>query len=140
MLNSIPMLEDQNHDSVVFRLEMNGRNFLFTGDMDLEAEEEIVQQALQKGINAGPAIDVLKVAHHGSKTSTGESWLQFWHPSAAVISAGVNNLYGHPKAEVLERLEANHAAIFRTDQQGEIQMRVRVGRIMVRHKLAEGAD
>ncbi|OMD99807.1 hypothetical protein BSK64_24870 [Paenibacillus odorifer] len=140
MLNSIPLLEDQNHDSVVFRLEMNGRNFLFTGDMDLEAEEEIVQQALQKRINAGPVIDVLKVAHHGSKTSTGESWLQFWHPAAAVISAGVNNLYGHPKAEVLERLKANQAAIYRTDQQGEIQMRVRADGIIVRHKLAEGAD
>lgn len=50
MLNSIPLLEDQNHDSVVFRLEMNGRNFLFTGDMDLEAEEEIVQQALQRAL------------------------------------------------------------------------------------------
>ncbi|WP_340004549.1 ComEC/Rec2 family competence protein [Paenibacillus sp. FSL K6-0276] len=134
-LVGIPLLEEQNHDSVAFRLEMNGRNFLFTGDMDLEAEEEIVQLARQKGISAGPAIDVLKVAHHGSKTSTGEAWLEFWQPAAVVISAGVNNLYGHPKAEVLERLQDNQAAIFRTDQQGEIQMRVRADRIEVRYKL-----
>ncbi|WP_313641387.1 ComEC/Rec2 family competence protein [Paenibacillus sp.] len=134
-LVGIPLLEEQNHDSVAFRLEMNGRNFLFTGDMDLEAEEEIVQLARQKGISAGPAIDVLKVAHHGSKTSTGEAWLEFWQPAAAVISAGVNNLYGHPKAEVLERLQENYAAIFRTDQQGEIQTRVRPDRIEVRYKL-----
>lgn len=137
LLNGVPLLEEQNHASVAFRLEMNGRNFLFTGDMDQEAEEEIVQQARQTGISAGPDIDVLKVAHHGSKTSTGDTWLKFWRPAATVISAGVNNLYGHPKAEVLERLEANHAAIFRTDQQGEIQMRVRAEGIKVRYKLAE---
>lgn len=135
--NGIPLLEEQNHDSVAFRLEMNGRNFLFTGDMDLEAEEEIVQLARQKGISAEPGIDVLKVAHHGSKTSTGEDWLEFWQPAAAVISAGVNNLYGHPKAEVLERLQDHQAAIFRTDQQGEIQMRVRTEGIKVRYKLGE---
>jgi competence protein ComEC len=137
LLKGVPLLEEQNHDSVVFRLEMNGRNFLFTGDMDLEAEAEIVELARQKGINAGPAIDVLKVAHHGSKTSTGETWLEFWQPTAAVISAGVNNLYGHPKAEVLERLQDNHAGVFRTDQQGEIQMRVRAEGVEVRCKLGE---
>lgn len=135
--NGIPLLEEQNHDSVAFRLEMNGRNFLFTGDMDLEAEEEIVQLARQKGISAGPVIDVLKVAHHGSKTSSGETWLDFWKPAAAVISAGVNNLYGHPKAEVLERLQDQQTAIFRTDQQGEIQMRVRTEGVEVRYKLGE---
>lgn len=136
-LKGIPLLEEQNHASVAFRLEMNGRSFLFTGDMDLEAEEEIVQEARQVGINAGPAIEVLKVAHHGSKTSTGEAWLKFWRPSVAVISAGVNNLYGHPKAEVLERLKANGATIYRTDQQGEVQMRVLADEIEVRHKLGE---
>jgi competence protein ComEC len=136
-LKGVPLLEEQNHDSVVFRLEMNDREFLFTGDMDLEAEEEIVELARQKGISAGPAIDVLKVAHHGSKTSTGETWLEFWHPAAAVISAGVNNLYGHPKAEVLERLQDNQTGIYRTDQQGEIQMRVRTEGVEVRCKLGE---
>lgn len=137
MLDVIPLQEEQNHVSVAFRLEMSGRSFLFTGDMDQEAEEEIVQQAREEGISVGSAIDVLKVAHHGSKTSTGETWLKFWQPSAAVISAGVNNLYGHPKAEVLERLEANRAKIFRTDQQGEIQMRVRKEGVELRYKLAE---
>ncbi|WP_339319316.1 ComEC/Rec2 family competence protein [Paenibacillus sp. FSL R10-2734] len=139
-LVDIPLLEEQNHDSVAFRLKMNGRDFLFTGDMDLEAEEEIVQLARQKGISAGPAIDVLKVAHHGSKTSTGEAWLEFWQPAAAVISAGVNNLYGHPNAEVLERLQDSRAVIFRTDQQGEIQMRVRAEGIAVRYKLWEAGE
>ncbi|MBT2288176.1 ComEC/Rec2 family competence protein [Paenibacillus albidus] len=131
----IPVLEDQNHDSVVFRLEMKGHSFLFTGDMDLEAEEEIVESGRRSGLHSGPVIDVLKAAHHGSKTSTGESWLAFWKPRAAVISAGVNNLYGHPNAEVLDRLEAGSSQVFRTDRQGEIQMKVKEEGIEVRCKL-----
>lgn len=131
----LPLREEQNHDSVAFRLSMNGKSFLFTGDMDLEAEEEIVQTARLNGISSGPPIDVLKVAHHGSKTSTGDTWLQFWNPAVAVISAGVNNSYGHPNPAVLERLTSNHIRVFRTDTQGEIQMRVRIDGIDVRHKL-----
>lgn len=133
----LPVHEEQNHESVAFRLSMNGRSFLFTGDMDVEAEEEIVQKARLNGINKGLPIDVLKVAHHGSKTSTGDVWLQFWNPTAAVISAGVNNMYGHPNAAVLERLASSNIAVFRTDLQGEIQMRVRADGIDVRHKLGE---
>lgn len=133
--SELPIVEDQNHDSVAFRLEMNGRSFLFTGDMDQDAEESIIQNAKLNGINSGPQIDVLKAAHHGSKTATGEGWLQFWKPTAAVISAGVNNSYGHPNGAVLDRLEANNTAVFRTDLQGEIQMRVRENGITVRHKL-----
>ena len=133
----LPLREEQNHDSVAFHMSMNGKSFLFTGDMDLEAEEEIVEMAKLNVISSSPPIDVLKVAHHGSKTSTGDTWLQFWNPVTAVISAGVNNLYGHPNAAVLERLTANHIAVFRTDRQGEIQMRVREDGIDVRHKLGQ---
>jgi competence protein ComEC len=61
--------------------------------------------------------------------------VQFWKPTAAVISAGVNNSYGHPNAAVLDRLEANNTEVFRTDLQGEIQMRVREQAIIVRYKL-----
>ncbi|MNC24939.1 ComEC family competence protein [compost metagenome] len=131
----LPEVEDQNHESVVFRLEMNGRGFLFTGDMDEAVEEDIIQAGLQAAIlKAGP-IEVLKVAHHGSKTATSAAWLKFWNPGAAVISAGVNNLYGHPNAGVLERLADADTAVYRTDLQGEIQLRVRKKGITVRHKL-----
>ncbi len=130
----LPEVEEQNHESVVFRLEMNGRSFLFTGDMDEEAEEEIIQAALQAGIRGAGPVDVLKVAHHGSKTSTGAAWLEFWKPASAVISAGVNNLYGHPNAGVLERLEEAGAAIFRTDLHGEIQLRVKE-EISIRYRI-----
>ncbi|KUP23816.1 ComEC/Rec2 family competence protein [Paenibacillus sp. DMB5] len=120
----LPEVEEQNHESVVFRLEMNGRSFLFTGDMDEAAEEEIIQAAQQAGIREAGPVDVLKVAHHGSKTSTGAAWLEFWKPETAVISAGVNNLYGHPNAGVLERLTEAGSAIYRTDLHGEVQLRV----------------
>lgn len=133
----LPEVEEQNHESVVFRLEMNGRSFLFTGDMDEEAEEEIIQAAQQAGIGEAGPVDVLKVAHHGSKTSTGAAWLEFWKPATAVISAGVNNLYGHPNAGVLERLEEAEAAIYRTDLHGEVQLKVMEEGIRVRHKLTE---
>lgn len=135
--SDLPLREEQNHDSVAFRMSMNGRSFLFTGDMDVEAEEEIVETAMRNGIRRGPSIDVLKVAHHGSKTSTGDTWLQFWNPATAVISAGVNNLYGHPNAAVIERLSSNQIAVFRTDKHGEIQMRVRADGIEVRYKLGQ---
>lgn len=111
-------VEDQNHESVVFRLEMNGRSFLFTGDMDQAAEEAILHSANQSGIRQGRPIDALKVAHHGSKTATSADWLAFWKPGAAVISAGVNNLYGHPHGVVLDRLADANTEIYRTDQQG----------------------
>ncbi|MEK3697697.1 ComEC/Rec2 family competence protein [Paenibacillus sp. FSL R10-2199] len=128
-------VEDQNHESVVFRLEMNGRSFLFTGDMDQAAEEAILQSAQQAGIQAGKPIDILKVAHHGSKTATSADWLTFWHPAAAVISAGVNNLYGHPNGDVLDRLKDENTEVYRTDQHGEIQLRVGKEAIIMRHKL-----
>ncbi|KHL91226.1 hypothetical protein QW71_35905, partial [Paenibacillus sp. IHB B 3415] len=91
--------------------------------------------AQQAGIQAGKPIDILKVAHHGSKTATSADWLSFWHPAAAVISAGVNNLYGHPNGDVLDRLAAADTVVYRTDHQGEIQLRVRREGIAVRYKL-----
>lgn len=128
-------VEEQNAESVVFRLVMNGRSFLFTGDIDQAAEEAIIRTGQQAGIMAAAPIDVLKVAHHGSKTSTGAAWLEFWTPGAAVISAGVNNLYGHPNGAVLERLTDSDTAVYRTDLQGEIQLRIEKDAITVRHKL-----
>ncbi|MFC3745396.1 ComEC/Rec2 family competence protein [Paenibacillus sp. GCM10012306] len=134
----LPETDNQNHASVVFRLNMYERNFLFTGDMDIAAEEEIVAQGNALGFHTGPQVDVLKAAHHGSKTSTGEDWLQFWQPVATVISAGVNNMYGHPAPVVMERLADSGTTVYRTDRQGEIQMKVTKDEIKVRHKLDVG--
>ncbi|KGE18223.1 ComEC/Rec2 family competence protein [Paenibacillus wynnii] len=131
----LPILEEQNHNSVVFRLSMDGSQFLFTGDMDKEAEEMIIERESNHSASAQQRVDIFKAAHHGSKTSNSDAWLKYWNPSAVVISAGVNNLYGHPSGEVLDRLAANKIPILRTDQQGEIQMEIHKGSIRVRHKL-----
>ena len=70
----------------------------------------------------GPT-EVLKVAHHGSKTSSTEAFLDAVQPEFAVISVGLDNSYGHPHPDVIERLREHHAAIFRTDQDGLISIR-----------------
>ncbi|MEO2257681.1 ComEC/Rec2 family competence protein [Paenibacillus amylolyticus] len=165
---NLPISEYQNHDSVVFLMEMAGTSMLFTGDMDAAAEQDLLYmiqdgslaaQFEQKGADIGVtegvvkrvltrplqvdsndasasvSIDVLKVAHHGSKTSSTEAWLQYWNAKTAVISAGVNNTYGHPNPGVMERLEATRSDIYRTDQMGEVQMRVKDGKIDIRYKL-----
>jgi competence protein ComEC len=83
-----------------------------------------------------PIIDVLKVAHHGSKTSTTEQWLDYWRPKEAVISVGEHNTYGHPTEEVLTRLIQHGIDIFRTDKQGEVEITVNNDRIITRTKLS----
>ncbi|WP_152398468.1 ComEC/Rec2 family competence protein [Paenibacillus cellulositrophicus] len=153
---ALTVVKDQNHDSVVFLLEMNGGRFLFTGDMDKASEEQILETldsgrlgeavadngqaadepALQTaGEMLEAPVDVIKIAHHGSKTASSAEWLSRWKPAAAVISAGVNNLYGHPHADVLQRISEEGAAVYRTDLQGEIQFSVKSGKIRVRTKL-----
>ncbi len=139
LADAIPLAEEQNHDSVAFRLMMNGHSLLFTGDMDKAAELEIVEAAERAGIAGAAPVEVLKAAHHGSKTSTGAGWLQFWQPKTAVISAGVNNPYGHPNGEVLERLNTAGIQVYRTDLHGEIQMKVSKEGIVVRHRLEGNA-
>lgn len=138
-LNPIPFVKEQNHRSIVFRLDMNGASFLFTGDMDEAAEKEVLGletlTALRTTTPNPSSIDVMKVAHHGSKTSTSAAWLEYWQPEVALISVGASNLYGHPHPTVIDRLNAQQIRIYRTDNQGEVQMRVREGRIEVRYKL-----
>ncbi|WP_094096181.1 ComEC/Rec2 family competence protein [Paenibacillus physcomitrellae] len=141
----IRKLEDQNARSVVFLMEMEGVSFLFTGDMDAK-EERVVMLDLQQaqGLTGGKtiqgtggpgAVDVLKVAHHGSKTSTTEEWLNYWKPRHAVISVGANNTYGHPNGDVLQRLLAAGTEVQRTDELGEIQISVKDGKMTSRHKV-----
>lgn len=132
----LPVRENQNLYSLVFMLTLNGRHILFTGDADTTEEQSILNE-LQLPTLAMP-IDVLKVGHHGSKTSTSAEWLAYWQPQLSVISAGVNNRYGHPKQEVLDRLAAVHSTIARTDQQGEIQIRIDASGHMSVRSMLEG--
>ncbi len=106
--------ENSNEDSVVIKIIANGTSFLLTGELPSGKEMEIVQN----GENID--VDILKVAHHGSKYSTSKEFLEKTTPKEAVISVGKNNSYGHPNQEVLERLNSFGVKIIRTDETGDI--------------------
>ncbi|WP_246021417.1 ComEC/Rec2 family competence protein [Paenibacillus lentus] len=128
---------EQNHESIVFTLQMAGATFLFTGDMDEAAEHRVLEEIDRQN---RLRLDVMKIAHHGSKTSTSLEWLEYWQPASVVISAGASNSYGHPHPTVVERLNALGSSIYRTDEQGEVQMEVNNSRIRVRFKLSSSDD
>jgi beta-lactamase superfamily II metal-dependent hydrolase len=113
----VPAAAARNNDSLVLRLTYGRRSLILSGDMEKQIESRLV------AANAVEHTDVLKVAHHGSKTSTTEPFLEAVHPAFAVISAGFENLYGHPHADVIERLKQANIEIFRTDQMGAITVR-----------------
>lgn len=146
--DAIRIEEEQNSSSVVFHMTMSGTRWLFTGDMDEKAERQLLaywRSDESPGASGGTAldwsrVDVLKVAHHGSRSSTSELWLSAWRPAHAVISAGVNNIYRHPSPVVLDRLNRYGSTILRTDLQGEIQAKVKDGRLYMRTKLQEAAS
>jgi competence protein ComEC len=103
-----------NNESLVMRLSFGNRAFLLTGDIERQVEDQLVRQG--DGLRA----DVLKVAHHGSRTSSTEGFLERVKPECAVISVASPSPFGHPHAEVLQRLEAAGARVFQTSQCGAI--------------------
>jgi competence protein ComEC len=105
--------ESENDASVVLRLRYGVTSLLLTGDAEAEAE---ARMAAAGGIEA----DVLKLAHHGSKTSTTERFLEAVRPRAAIISCGKRNRFGHPHPDVTERLERRGVRVFRTDRDGAV--------------------
>lgn len=105
---------DMNDWSVGVLVQNGNNRFLFTGDAEEKAEEDI----LNNGIDI--SADVYAAAHHGSKTATSQAFLDKISPTYVVISAGEGNKYGHPHAEVLNRLRAAGISVFRTDEQGTI--------------------
>jgi competence protein ComEC len=119
---AVPILNEQNESSLVFTLDLYGQRFLFTGDIGTRTEEAILSGLEREAPRK--AVDVMKAAHHGSRYSTGEPWLQYWKPLAAVISVGDYNTYGHPHPDVLRRTGESGAAVWRTDQTGEAAFRV----------------
>ncbi len=106
------LYEDANNNSVVLRLVYGEKTFLFTGDIEALAEKDI----LFKDISA----DVLKVAHHGSSTSSCYEFAYKVNPSYAVISCGKDNEYGHPHKETLKTFKTIGSQIFRTDESGTV--------------------
>ncbi len=106
--------EDLNDGSVVARLTFGQVSFLFMGDAEARAEEDLVASGAELRAT------ILKVGHHGSDSGTTEAFLKKVQPKAAVISVGKGNDYGHPAPETLERLRAAGADVYRTDEQGTI--------------------
>lgn len=112
-----PNTGEDNEISNVYRVRYGEITFLITGDLVKEIEAQI----LREGIDVSST--VLKVAHHGSKTSSSAEFLRAVNPSCAVICVGYGNNFGHPRAEVLERLESLPTKIYRTDRDGLIKFR-----------------
>ncbi|EAF5740205.1 DNA internalization-related competence protein ComEC/Rec2 [Listeria monocytogenes] len=104
--------EGGNDDSIVLKAVLDGKVWLFTGDLEANGEMGISEQPIKA--------DILKVGHHGSKTSSSKEFIQKVKPTFAVISCGLNNRFGHPHAETIDTLETAGVTILRTDVQGEI--------------------
>lgn len=105
------------HDDMVAAMLKYGKTkILFTGDMEAPVEKALM------GRGAGLDADVLKVGHHGSKTSTGEEFLSAVSPQVAVIEVGAKNRYRHPASSVLERLENSGISYYRTDTDGHMEL------------------
>jgi competence protein ComEC len=111
-----PTDKPQNNDSLVLRVEYRATSFLLTGDMEKQIEEQLYTRGLLH-----PA-DVLKIGHHGSRTSTNPDLLSAVHPAFGVISVGFDNTYGHPHPLVLDALRQKHVAVYRTDQDGLVRI------------------
>jgi competence protein ComEC len=104
----------RNDDSVVLELRYGDVAMLLTGDAGAEFERTITAESDL------PPLRVLKVGHHGSRTSTSDPFVETYQPQIALVSVGRGNLFGHPSPDVLSRLARAGARIFRTDQDGAI--------------------
>lgn len=109
--------ESLNDRSIVIHTKIGGLYWLFAGDLEQEGERQLV--ATYPNLH----VDVLKIGHHGSNTSTTKALLDVINPQYALISVGKSNLYGHPHSEVLSRLDDREITILRTDQQGSLRYR-----------------
>jgi competence protein ComEC len=98
----------------VLRLQFGARSILLTGDIESPAEAAILAR------ESGLSVDVVKVAHHGSKTSSTEAFVVATSPRFAIISVGQNSIFGHPHSEVVERWRNNGAEVLTTGRNGMI--------------------
>ena len=115
--------DNENDNSNVIYTELNGYKFMFMGDASTTTEEEILNKYNLSDI------DVLKVGHHGSKTSSGKEFIDEINPKYSIISVGKNNRYGHPNKEVLDNLEKSE--IYRTDTDGSIMFKIKNNKLNI---------
>ena len=114
---------NENDNSSVIYTELNGYKFMFMGDAGIEVEEDLIEKYNLKDT------DVLKVGHHGSKTSSGKEFVGVINPKHSIISVGKNNRYGHPNDSVLQNL--NDSKIYRTDQDGSIMFKIKNNKLEI---------
>ena len=114
---------NENDNSNVIYIELNGYKFMFMGDAGVDKETDILNKYNISNI------DVLKVGHHGSKTSSSEDFINKISPKYSIISVGKNNRYGHPNKEVLNVLK--DSKIYRTDQDGSIMFKIKNNRLEI---------
>lgn len=119
------LFSEVNDNSVAVLITHQGRRVLLAGDAEKREERYMSDSPY-----AGP-VDVLKVTHHGSDTSSTEEFLQAFEPDIAVIQVGEGNRYGHPKAGALSRLEAAGAEVYRNDHDGDVVIEVEEGEVEV---------
>ena len=109
-----------NNNSIVAKITYKNLKILFTGDIEEIAEKELIKLYKNNELRA----DILKVAHHGSKTSSTQEFLNLVKPKIALIGVGKNNNFGHPNKDVLERLKYIGTKVYRTDECGEIMISI----------------
>ena len=114
---------NENDNSSVIYTNLNNHKFLFMGNAGIEVEEDLI-----KKYNLSD-IDVLKVGHHGSKTSSGEEFINEINPKYSIISVGKNNRYAHPNKEVLDNLK--ESKIYRTDQNGSVMFKIKNNKLKI---------
>lgn len=114
---------NENDNSSVIYTKLNNHKFLFMGDAGVGVEEDLIEKYNLQDI------DVLKVGHHESKTSSGKEFIDEIKPKYSIISVGKNNRYGHPNKEVLDTL--NDSKIYRTDQDGSIMFRIKKDKLQI---------
>ena len=115
--------DNENDNSNVIYTEINGYKFMFMGDASVTAEKEILNKYNPHNI------DVLKVGHHGSRTSSSEDFINKINPRYSIISVGKNNRYGHPDKEVLNNLK--NSKIYRTDIDGSIMFKIKNNKLKI---------
>lgn len=100
---------------------------------DIEKAEENILKEIDANVLKN---NILKISHHGSKTSTSEEFLKSVNPNAVLIGVGINNKFGHPNMEVIERIKKYGAKIYRTDEMGEIELVInKKGEVKVKTKI-----
>ena len=115
--------DNENDNSNVIYTEIDGYKFMFMGDAGIDKEKDILKKYNISNV------DVLKVGHHGSKTSSSEGFINVVNPRYSIISVGKNNRYGHPNKEILNVLD--NSKIYRTDQDGSIMFKIKNNKLQI---------